>query len=161
MASNSSFTKLLKPVLRSAGVRLIRYLAHHGQNEAGNGKRWMKSLLESLGFIVNTEKSLQIATQRIGFIIDSEQMTISLPAQKIKDNKSECRHLLRGKVNDRALQALKIDTLHHHHSCSDSESSEHSGAFDSSNGASVGSCNGSYRTVVSLGDLQCQGATMY
>ena len=146
------FTKLLKPVLanlRTAGVRLIGYLDDFliigkTKPEAEGAYMKMKSLLESLGFIVNAEKSLQIATQKIeflGYIIDSVRMDISLPVQKMRDIRSECRHLLRDKVTTvrklarlvgmlvatnlavppaplhyRALQALKIDALHRHHS---------------------------------------------
>ena len=102
--------KLLKPVLanlRSAGVRLINRLPgrflDHGQEkqEAEGAYMKMKSLLESLGFTVNAEKSLPIATQRIeflGFIVDSVRMEISLPAQKMKNIRVECRPLLRDKV---------------------------------------------------------------
>ena len=100
------FTKLLKPVLvnlRAAGVRLIGYLDDFliigkTKPEAEGAYMKMKSLLKSLGFIVNTEKSLPIATQKIeflGFTIDSARIDISLPVQKIW---SECRHLLRDKV---------------------------------------------------------------
>ena len=146
------FMKLLKPVLanlRAAGVRLIRYLDDFliigkMKPEAEGAYMKMKSLLEGLGFIVNAEKSLPIATQKIeflGFIIDSARMDISLPVQKMKEILSECRHLLRDKVTTihklarlvgmlvatnlavppallhyRALQALKIDALHRHHS---------------------------------------------
>ena len=56
-----------------------------------------KKQLESLGFVVNMEKSLCKATQRIeylGFIIDSETMTFELPKAKIKEIKQECRKLL-------------------------------------------------------------------
>ena len=71
------------------------------KQEAEGAYMRMKSLLESLGFIVNAEKSLPIATQRIGFlgfIIDSARMEISLPALKMKDIRSDCRRLLRDKV---------------------------------------------------------------
>ena len=53
-----------------------------------------KKQLESLGFVVNMEKSLCKATQRIeylGFIIDLETMTFELPKAKMKEIKQECR----------------------------------------------------------------------
>ena len=56
-----------------------------------------KKQLESLGFVVNMEKSLCKETQRIeylGFIIDSETMTFELPKAKMKEIKQECRKLL-------------------------------------------------------------------
>ena len=121
------FTKLLKPVLdslRSAGVRLIGYLDDFlimGKTKRETEKAFLriKSLLESLDFIVNGEKSLQIATHRIeflGFIIDSAQMTIRLPAKKIKDITSECRRLLQDKVTTARKLAQLIGMLGRHKS---------------------------------------------
>ena len=55
-----------------------------------------KKQLESLGFVVNMEKSLCKATQRIeylGFIIDLETVTFELPKAKMKEIKQGCRKL--------------------------------------------------------------------
>ena len=69
--------------------------------EAESSFQQTKSLLESLGFIVNNEKSQSKAVQRIeflGFTIDSAAMVISLPLKKVKNIKMSCRQLLRDKV---------------------------------------------------------------
>ena len=177
----------------------------------------MKSLLENLGFIANAEKSLPIATQRIeflGFTINSARMDISLPAQKMRDIRVECRRLLRDKVTTvrklarlvgmliatnlavlpaplhyRALQALKIDTLHRHHSYESVVTLNHQSTLDlrwwidhltRQNGRSImqsppmmviesdasnsgwGACSNNLGTVVRLRDPpshQCQGSS--
>ena len=43
-------------------------------------------ILESLGFIINKEKSVLIPSQKIvflGYVIDSVAMTVSLPEEKL------------------------------------------------------------------------------
>ena len=88
------FKKLLKPVLaslRSKGVRLIAYLDDiliigKTRLEAERAFQEMKQFLESLGFVVNEEKSQLKATQKmefLGFVTDSVSITINLPNQKI------------------------------------------------------------------------------
>ena len=112
--------------------------------EAERAFQETKQLLESLGFVVNEEKSQPRATQKmefLGFIIDLVSMTISLPTQKIKEIRQKCSQLLRDKVTTvcrlsqiigmleatnlavlpaplhfHALQALKIEGLHCQHS---------------------------------------------
>ena len=87
------FTKLFKPILRllrSQGMLLIIYLddilliAPTADLCLAQGKFLMK-LLQDLGFLVNMNKSVLPPTQRIiflGFLIDSVNMTISLPEEK-------------------------------------------------------------------------------
>ena len=87
------FTKLFKPILRqlrSQGMLLIIYLdnilliAPTTDLCLAQGKFLMK-LLQDLGFLVNMNKSVLTPTQRIiflGFLIDSVNMTISLPEEK-------------------------------------------------------------------------------
>ena len=87
------FTKLFKPILRllrSQGMLLIIYLddilliAPTADLCLAQGKFLMK-LLQDLGFLVNINKSVLTPTQRIiflGFLIDSVNMTISLPEEK-------------------------------------------------------------------------------
>ena len=87
------FTKLFKPILRllkSQGMLLIIYLddilliAPTANLCLAQGKFLMK-LLQDLGFLVNMNKSVLTPTQRIiflGFLIDSVNMTISLPEEK-------------------------------------------------------------------------------
>ena len=87
------FTKLFKPILRllrSQGMLLIIYLdnilliAPTADLCLAQGKFLMK-LLQGLGFLVNINKSVLTPTQSIiflGFLIDSVNMTISLPEEK-------------------------------------------------------------------------------
>ena len=87
------FTKLFKPILRllrSQGMLLIVYLddillvAPTANLCLAQGKFLMK-LLQDLGFLVNMNKSVLTPTQRIiflVFLIDSVNMTISLPEEK-------------------------------------------------------------------------------
>ena len=97
-----AFTKLMKPVLahlRSKGVRLITYLDNlliigKDKREAKEAYQNVKSLMESLGFVTNLEKSQAIATQKmefLGFIIDSVAMTFRLPKEKVKEIRQKCR----------------------------------------------------------------------
>ena len=146
------FTKLMKPVLaclRAKGIRVVAYLDDFliiGRtiSEAEAAYRDTKQLMETLGFVVNEEKSEPRAVQQIeflGFMINSCSMTIYLPSQKIKSIKQRCSSLLRDQVTTvrklsqvigmlvatklavlpaplhyRALQQLKIEGLHRHHS---------------------------------------------
>ena len=95
------FTKLLKPVaafLRKRGVRMILYLDDFlilgsTYQEAQSHTALAVSLLESLGFTINREKSRLIPTQIItflGFVIDSTVETLSLPQEKVVKVKSLC-----------------------------------------------------------------------
>ena len=97
-----AFTKLMKPALahlRSKGVRLIAYLDDlliigKDKREAEEAYQNAKSLMESLGFVINLEKSQAIGTQKmefLGFIIDSVSMTFRLPQDKVKDIRQKCR----------------------------------------------------------------------
>ena len=95
------FTKLLKPVaafLRKQGVRMILYLDDFlilgsTYQEAQSHTAMAVTLLESLGFTINQEKSCLIPTQIItflGFVIDSTVETLSLPQEKVVKVKSLC-----------------------------------------------------------------------
>ena len=99
------FTKLMKPVvaqLRKQGIRLIIYLddilimaeteslaKHHAQTTC--------NLLETLGFVINYQKSLLVPSKEmefLGFLINSQTMTLALPREKIRKVTKECQHLL-------------------------------------------------------------------
>ena len=93
------FTKLLKPVatfLRKRGVRMILYLDDFlilgsTYQEAQSHTAMAVSLLESLGFTVNLEKSCLIPAKIItflGFVIDSTVEALSLPQEKVAKVKS-------------------------------------------------------------------------
>jgi hypothetical protein len=99
------FTKLMKPVvgaLRQRGIRLIIYLddilimaeshdlaLHHAASTL--------NLLEGLGFIVNYRKSQLLPCQEmefLGFLIDSNGMTLQLPGEKLRKIRRKCQKLL-------------------------------------------------------------------
>lgn len=99
------FTKLMKVVvgfLRERGLRLVVYLDDLlllNENEAAlkADLKMAVSLLESLGFLINWEKSLCTPTQALeylGVIIDSNLLSFSLPRDKIISIQSSCRKLL-------------------------------------------------------------------
>ena len=100
------FTKLLKPAvatLHRLGMRLVLYLDDmlilaQTREMTRECLATVLELLLSLGFIINLKKSVLNPTQKIeflGFQIDSQRMTISLPQQKIKSLKQRARHLCR------------------------------------------------------------------
>ena len=87
------FTKLLKPVvawLRGQGIRLIIYLDDilimaSSVELVKQHKQITIRLLESLGFLINYDKSMLIPTQKIqflGLLIDSTQMLFIPPETK-------------------------------------------------------------------------------
>ena len=103
-----AFSKVLKPVIAllcTRGMSLIIYLddlliATGTYIDCLNHTRQVISLLESLGFRINYEKSIIIPTQKLeylGFIIDSTSMTLALPVGKIQLIKSSAQKLLRTK----------------------------------------------------------------
>ena len=112
------FTKLLKPVaafLRKRGVRMILYLDDFlilgsTYQEAQSHTAMAVSLLESLGFTVNLEKSCLIPTQIItflGFVINSTVEALSLPQEKVVKVTSLC---LKAKVT-RTMPARQIASV--------------------------------------------------
>lgn len=103
------FTKVLKPVyafFRKMGIRCSYYIDDsinmHGEKEiCRTNMDMMSKKLESLGFLINDEKSVKIPTQRItyfGYIIDSVLFMVFLPENKICKVKKFGEHLLTKKL---------------------------------------------------------------
>ena len=99
------FTKILKPVvshLRVNGLKIVIYLddillVASSVQECQAHLNLLRKLIESLGFIVNDEKSILTPATRInflGFIIDSILMKIFLPEDKMVKIQSACKNLL-------------------------------------------------------------------
>ena len=144
------FTKVMKPVfsrLRKEGV-LCSYYIDDSIFLDGNSDSLCRStykargLLSSLGFTVNEKKSSLEPSTRIthlGFVIDSVQMKLFLPDEKVVRLKSACSMLLKkhvvslrllasviglivssflavrfGQLHYRYLEFLKIDGLSQH-----------------------------------------------
>jgi hypothetical protein len=112
------FTRLLKPVaafLRKRGVRLVIYLDDiliigSSVEETRQFTEMTMSLLESLGFIINKEKSIFTPTQIItflGFTINSITMQLTLPQDKVRSVRSHCHQMLsRPKVSLRSIAQI-------------------------------------------------------
>lgn len=89
------FTKLLRPVvkkLRENGIVLVIYLDDiliigKTEKECAHSTQSATKILESLGLVINGEKSnLKPSKKRqfLGFLLDSENMTIQFPEIKVK-----------------------------------------------------------------------------
>lgn len=88
-----AFRKLLKPVisgLRQRGIRIVNYLDDilimaHSEKEVHRAFGEVLKLITTLGFVIHSEKSVLIPTQRLeylGLVIDTVAMTFSLPLDK-------------------------------------------------------------------------------
>lgn len=99
------FTKVLKPLysfFRQLGIRCAYYIddsinMHQQKHTCLCNTILMKDKLESLGFVINEEKSVFIPTQRIkyfGFIIDSVLFKVFLTEKKIVKIETMAHYLL-------------------------------------------------------------------
>ena len=100
------FTKLMKPVvayLRARGVRMVIYLddmlfLHEQECGLRADILLAVTLIESLGFILNTEKSVLVPTRRIGFlgfILDTENFSLFRTEERIASFKILVNNLLK------------------------------------------------------------------
>lgn len=100
-----AFTKLLRPVaafLRKEGFRLVVYLDDililaTSKEEARAAIKKVRALLESLGFVISSEKSVEEPSQimeYIGLVIHSVPMSFTLTEKKISDIKRLCQEAL-------------------------------------------------------------------
>jgi len=105
-------TKLLVALLRSFGLRLVIYLDDMlilNQNKEAllTDRDTVLFLLMVLGFVVNWRKSILIPTQTIdylGFSVNSINMTLSLPRDRLVKISSKCTEIL-------TSQRLKVRNL--------------------------------------------------
>ena len=99
------FTKVLKlaiELLRAIDIRLVIYMDNmlimaHSNQMFREQIYQVLFLIENLGFIINSKKSLLSSTQEIkffGMIVNSQTMEIKLPGQKIKTIRLEARQML-------------------------------------------------------------------
>ena len=95
------FTKIVKVVvafLRRRGIRLVVYLddfliMSETEEGARKGLRITVGLLESLGFLINWEKSVTTPSkvmEYLGMIIDSVRMSFALPPVKVLEVRKMC-----------------------------------------------------------------------
>ena len=112
------FTKIMKvpiAILRRLGIRLVIYLDDIMiMNQSLSGIQSDLStavyLLENLGFLINQKKSVLVpthVTEFLGFTVNSETMTLSLPKDKVIKIKQNCLDLVsRQSVSARDLAQL-------------------------------------------------------
>ena len=103
-----TFTKLLKPVmglLRRMGLKVIIYLddlflCNREKLALQQDRDTVIWLLQSLGFVLNWEKSELMPTQTLDFLglmVDSRKMSLWLPERKMEEIKGHCAQLLNSK----------------------------------------------------------------
>ena len=98
----TKITKAVTPVLREMGIRLIIYIDDilvmaESENLLKDHIQGTIYLLENLGFVINFPKSLLEPKQIIeflGFLVDSCNMELKLPGDKLKNIRGEARKLL-------------------------------------------------------------------
>ena len=112
------FTKIMKvpiAILRRLGIRLVIYLDDIMiMNQSLSGIQSDLStavyLLENLGFLINQKKLVLVpthVTEFLGFTVNSETMTLSLPKDKVIKIKQNCLDLVsRQSVSARDLAQL-------------------------------------------------------
>ena len=146
------FTKLVRPVLasvRELGIRCLMYIDDmlilgETSEELSHNFQSCQTLMTSLGFVVNNEKSIAGPTQEIeflGFVINSRSMTLAVTKEKLKSLTSQCKNLLQSQrttvhhlaqvigtmtslnqavlpapLHYRGLQELRNESLDLHHS---------------------------------------------
>ena len=99
------FTKVMKPVftmLRKDGVCSLYYIDDSIFTNSDPERLHLQTLqaihvLESLGFVLNYKKSICCPTsciQHLGFLIDSQSMTVSLPGDKLLRLTTLCNEML-------------------------------------------------------------------
>ena len=112
------FTKLLKPLIAflfRLRIWLVIYLddmlvMNIDCDQLIKDKQTITNTPQNLGWVINMEKSSMNPSQRLeflGFVVDSEHMTLELPVDKVVQIKEDCRNLLRtGKTTVRMLAKL-------------------------------------------------------
>jgi len=111
------FTKLMKPVvgyLRSKGYESVSYLDDsllfgNTKNDCNINKNSMIALYNQLGLHVNYKKSQLVPSQSVkylGFIFNSQKLTIELPETKVRSLKQKCEHSLTIAISIQELAEL-------------------------------------------------------
>jgi ribonuclease HI len=117
-----TYTKIFKPVvayLRENDIVIVSYLDDTELiaptfDLCQRNVKFTINLFESLGFVVNEEKSQLIPSQRVkylGFIMDSRTMKLTLPADKCAKIIAKCRSVSRNKSFTIQIVAELVGTL--------------------------------------------------
>jgi len=99
------FTKIMKPVmasLRLKGIICMAYLddtliVAESAEKCSDGVNILTRNLQDLGFVINFEKSQFIPTKQLtflGYTLDSDRMTVTLPQDKVFHLTNLCTHLI-------------------------------------------------------------------
>ena len=99
------FTKILKPIIRSLNYFGIRHVSYLDDMIVMNkSQQWLKmnisfviQIFMYLGFVPNVEKSVVIPSQKmefLGLVLNSREMSVSLPVSRIEKVKKLCTQLL-------------------------------------------------------------------
>lgn len=113
------FTKMLRPViryLRARGIRLMAYLDDiiilaRSREESLRITREVRCLLESIGWLINYEKSSLVPSTSIeylGFLVDTFEMKLFVPGGKRKQFRNSCVRMLRSQDSGKSS---KLRTL--------------------------------------------------
>ena len=116
------FTKILKPaieMLRSLSIRLVIYmddmlLMADSKQKLTEHVQCTVFLLENLGFIMNSKKSILQPMKEIeflGMIVSSLSMDLKLPGEKIRKIRLEARRLLHSKQPSAQLLSQLLGKL--------------------------------------------------
>lgn len=99
------YTKITKPItayLRERGYKSVQYLDDYlcmgeDRKECKSNLSETVVLLESLGFVINHEKSMVMPSKSctfLGFILNSDRMTLELPLKKKQDILTRTENML-------------------------------------------------------------------
>jgi hypothetical protein len=113
-----AFTKLLKPVvalLRTLGFRVVIYLddlmiVNQCKSEILKQYRFIRILLQVLGFVINEEKSVGTPSQVmefLGLIVNTITLSFRLPSKKVDSMVEKCGQIL----NKRSVQLRVLASL--------------------------------------------------
>ncbi|KAF0474156.1 Transposon Ty3-G Gag-Pol polyprotein [Gigaspora margarita] len=113
-----TFITVLQPIIeliRSSGIRIVAYyddllIFSRTRREASRRRDFVIDLLESHGFIINERKS-QLTPRRsieyLGYVINSVQMMIAAPEEKIEKLRDECINI----YNQHFIQLRSLTSL--------------------------------------------------
>lgn len=103
------FTRVVKAALlpmREQGIKMIAYLddiciVAKTEEQAREQGTQVVTHLQKLGFIINQKKTCLVPKQKrefLGLVVDSKEMTLSIPSEKLKKIKREASQILKSET---------------------------------------------------------------
>ena len=96
--STSDFYKTIKDSHFSFEADLSGHVADESDyKRSRNSQDTLIFLLQSLGFVINLQKSVLVSLQKIEFLgleIDSVRITLTLPQEKVKKFRLKCQNII-------------------------------------------------------------------